>query len=240
MSAPVANHSPLVYYPFILVFVAVVFYQLKSRDTPVLLATIVVSLWAYYAYQEWQKRERVREETDQASMTQLTKIPESFRGTSLPLTPVDAQFLPKKNTRYLTYNPHLVAILKDLTFTKMFDKARYYHLVLLMDRYQKTYIYLLIRRYRIQEGVPIFYDLYESILEQIYSMAVNVPVELKHTYGLNTHERIHLQIDAFKGLFKTMVTILQNYAELELKLPHFPEWLPSSANGYAGRTHVLP
>lgn len=232
--------SLLTYYPFVLVFVAVVFYQLKSRETPVLLAIVIVSLWGFYVYQEWQKREQVRQETDKASFANLTHIPEDYRDKALPLVPVDAQFLPKKNTRYLVYNPHLVAILKDLAFTKMFDKARYYHLVLLMDRFQKTYIYLLIQRYRIHEGVPIFYDLYESILEQIYSMAVNVPLELKHTYGLNTHERIQYQIGGFKGLFKTMTTILQNYAELELKEPYFPEWIPSAANGYNERKNVLP
>jgi len=232
--------SLLMYYPFILVFIAILFYQLKSRDTPVLLAMIIVTIWGYYVYQEWQKRDEIQRATDKTTFEKLTEIPTEYGNKALPLVPVDAHFLPKQNTRYLKYNSHLVEILKDLAFTKMFDKARYYHLVLLMDRYQKTYIYLLIQRYRIQEGVPIFYDLYESILEQIYSMAVNVPLELKHTYGLNTHERIQAQIQGFKGLFKTMVTILRNYAELELKLPYFPEWIPASANGYTERKNVLP
>jgi hypothetical protein len=98
----------------------------------------------------------------------------------------------------------------------------------------------LIQRYRIQEGVPVFYDLYESALEGIYSMAVHVPLELKHTYGLNPHERIHAQIANFQGIFKTMVEILRNFAELELKLPYFPEWIPSSANLYDDRKNVLP
>lgn len=219
---------------------AVVFYQLKSRETAVLLAIGLVSLWGYYVYQEWQKREGERASRDESSIEALTQIPPEYGQKALPLTPIDAQFLPKKNTRYLRHNPQLLSILKDLTFTKMFDKARYYHLVLLLDRFQKTYMYLLVQRYRMQEGVPIFYDLYEAILEQIYSMAVNVPVELKHTYGLTPHERIHAQIDHFKGLFGTMVAILRNYAELELKLPYFPEWLPASAHSYAERKNVLP
>lgn len=223
-----------------LLFFAIVFYQLKQRDTAVLVAGVLITLWGYLAYQEWNRRVQQAAEEDTASVQKLTTVPDAYGGKSLPLAPIDAQFLPKKNTRYIRYNPHLVALLKDLQFTKRFNEAGYYHLVLLLDRFQKTYVYLLIQRHRIQDGVPMFYDLYESALESIYSMAVHVPVKLRHTYGLTPHERIQAQIANFQGIFKTMVEILRNFAELELKVPYFPEWLPSSANLYRERKNVLP
>lgn len=226
---------------FIMVlFFAVVFYQLRQRDTVVLLAGLLITLWGYMAYTEWARRTEQAAAEDTASAERLTEIPPEFAKKALPLAPIDAQFLPKKNTRYIRTNPHLVALLKDLQFTKAFNTAGYYHLVLLLDRFQKAYIYLLIQRTRIQDGVPIFYDLYESALESIYSMAVHVPVKLRHTYGLTPHERIQAQIANFQGIFKTMVEVLRNFAELELKLPYFPEWLPSSASLYRERKNVLP
>lgn len=226
----------------IFLFSAVVFAQLKSRDTSVLLAGLLVSLWLYAYYFHPSPASAIVSAptpTDPAALASTPTVPTTFAGKSLPLAPIDAQFLPKKNTLYLKYNPHLVALLKDLAFTKMYNAAGYSHLVLLLDRFQKTYIYLLIQRYRIADGVPIFYDLYESALEALYAMPVHVPVSLRHTYGLNPHERIQAQITQFKGIFKTMVDILRNFAELELKVPYFPEWLPAAAPG-SDRKNVLP
>lgn len=224
----------------LVLFFAVVFYQLKQRDTAVLMAGVLITLWGYFTYNEWRSRAQLAAKEDTTSAVRLTEIPSEFSQKALPLTPIDAQFLPKKNTRYIRTNPHLIGLLKDLQFTKAFNKAGYYHLVLLLDRFQKTYIYILIQRHRVQEGVPIFYDLYEAVLESIYSMAVHVPVKLRHTYGLVPHERIQAQIANFQGIFKTMVEVLRNFAELELKVPYFPEWLPSSANLYHERKNVLP
>jgi hypothetical protein len=235
----------------ILLFSALVFAQLRTRDTSVLLAALLVSLWAYAYYTSRSAAAPPGSGSGSGSGPSLTQtspgvpsgipeVPDSFAGKYLPLAPIDAQFLPKKQSRYLRYNPHLIALLNDLAFTKMYNAAGYAHLILLLDRFQKTYIYLLIQRYRIQDGVPIFYDLYESALESLYSMPVNVPVSFRHTYGLDPHERIHANIALFKGIFKTMVEILRNFAELELKLPYFPEWLPAAAPIGNERKNVLP
>jgi hypothetical protein len=230
---------------------ALVFYQLKSLDTPVLLASLLITIWGYTVYTQWNPtcageagaklreadaklREagaKLREAGEAGAKLREAgeageNLPNSYHDKALPLTAVEAQQVPRKGLRYLSQNIHLKTILEDLRFTQMFDKGRYQHLRLLMNQYQKTYMYLLGRRYGIREGVPIFYDLQDAILEILYSLAVNVPVKLRHTYGLNPHERIHHQIEIFLGLTRTMTDILQNFAIIELKEPYFPEWVP--------------
>lgn len=222
----------------ILILFAIVFYQLRHSDTVILLSIIILSLWGYYGLMRWNQytEKQIQEKSDE--IEKVTHIPEELANKSLPNQIVDLQFLPKKNTRYLKRNPLLLEILKDLRFVMMFDKARYYHMVLAMDRYQKAYIYMLIGRYRIQDAMQQFYDLQDIILEYMYSFIVATPVKLRHTYGVLPHERIHTQIDEFLKLAKTMTEVLRNFATLELKLPYFPEYVPKSYEN--NRKNVLP
>jgi hypothetical protein len=229
---------------------SLVFYQLKTLDISVLMATMLISLWGVYVYNSGALNSMFRQTgaedaaTGARAAATSDSLPEVYHDKALPLTPVEAQQVPRKGLKYLSKNPHLLAILDDLRFTQMFDKGRFQHLRLLMNQYQKTYMYLLGRRYRIRVGVPILYDLQDGILEILYSLAVNVPVKLRHTYGLDPHARIHAQIDAFLGLTRTMTEILQNFSIIELKEPYFPEWMPRSFpikdSGSTERKNVLP
>lgn len=221
-----------------LILVAIVFYQLRHSETVVLLSILIVSIWGYYAWISWKDYQQSSQETSNKEIEKITDIPKEFEHKSLPTTIVDLQFLPKQSTKYLKRNPLLIDILRDIRFIKMYDKARYYQLVLAMDRYQKTYIYMLIKRYRIQDAIQGFYDLHDLILEYMYSFIVITPVKLRHTYGLNPHERIHFQIEQFLKLSKTMVDILRNFASLELNLPYFPEYVPRTYEN--NRKNVLP
>ena len=222
----------------ILLIGAVLFYQLQHSETVTLLAILIVSIWGYYLWMEWKQTQEKSKKEQTSEIEKITNIPKYYANTSLPNQIVDLQFLPKENTKYLKRNPLLIDILKDIRFITLFDKARYYHLVLAMDRFQKTYIYMLIRRYRIQDAMPLFYDLQELILEYMYSFIVITPVKLKHTYGLYPHERIHLQIEQFQKVSKTMVDVLHNFGTIELKLPHFPEHVPKTYQN--NRKNVLP
>lgn len=222
----------------ILILFAVLFYQLRQSDTAILLSILLISLWGYVTYIHWKKSEDLKENENSETLQKITSIPTDIGKTSLPSNIIDLQFLPKQNTKYVQKNPLLVDILRDIRFVRMFDKARYYQLVLAMDRFQKAYIYMLVRRYRIQDAMQGFYDLQDHILELLYSFIVVTPVKLRHTYGLEPHKRIHLQIEQFLKISKTMVDVLRNFSELELKLPYFPEHIPKTYE--SERKNVLP
>jgi hypothetical protein len=222
----------------LLVLTALIFYQLRHTDTVVLLAIVIISIWGYYGWNIWKNQHDISSQQSTEELEKILHIPKELEQKNLQTNIVDLQFLPKQSTKYLKRNPLLIDILKDIRFIKMFDKARYYQLVLTMDRYQKTYIYMLIRRYRIQDTMQTFYDLQDLILEHMYSFIVISPVKLRHTYGLTPHERIHIQIEQFMKVSKTMVDVLRNFASLELKLPYFPEHVPKTYEN--DRKNVLP
>lgn len=223
----------------ILLFGAILFYQLRHQDIVILLALLIISLWGYVGYQHWKQNQDILKTSKESDIEKITTIPtQAYQNKSLPNNVVDLQFLPKKNTRYLQKNPHFIQILSDLRFLQLYDKYRYYDLVFAMDRYQKTYMYMLTRRYRIQDAIQSFYDLYDRILEIMYSYTVSTPVRMRHTYGINPYERIHINIDTFMGIGRTMTDILRNYSEIELNLPHFPEHIPKTYE--SDRKNVLP
>lgn len=127
--------------------------------------------------------------------------------------------VPVKGFIYLAENPPLVEIMQKLRVVRMFDRPRFQELAVTLDKLQKTYMYLLGKRLTPQEGVPIFFDLKDRVLELLYSFYFVTPMKLKHVYGLKPHARIQESVRTFAALSTKMNDVLRDFVRIELGEP---------------------
>lgn len=220
----------------------VAFHGLTRASATTLLATMLAAGGAYVAYQHLKAQTAAIQGASKDDRRFFDRECSDRKETNF-----DRHFaaaFPRKGLRYLWRNEGLVGIAKDVVIVRMFDRARYGDLLLLMDQLQKTYTYILDGRYRPDQYVPVFADLRQAIRENMYSMYVILPLRLKHTYGLNPQLTLQQNIDAFTRLSRTMLAVLKSYARKTANANYFPIEAdlpaPAPALAHRGRVHMLP
>lgn len=139
--------------------------------------------------------------------------------------------------RFLPKNPALAAIAHDLRFVRIFDKARYADLLLYMEKFQKTYMYVLGDRYDLRSYTGTLMDLRDTISETLYSLVFAVPATFRHTYGFLPYPILQRNIEMFQALSRKMLQVTENYARARGH-PYFPTIGPRPYE--ATRPHQLP
>ena len=128
-----------------LFFVATIAYLLKGNTTEILLQIIILAglSWVLYGYLE-NKSTSIEKSIDDR-YNYLDKIGKERTETNLEIYNISK--FPKKGFIYLQKNQILIDIAIDLSLLKMFDRGKYGDLLVLMNQFQKTYIYILTERY---------------------------------------------------------------------------------------------
>lgn len=139
--------------------------------------------------------------------------------------------------RFLPQNPSLRTIAEDLRFVRTFDKARYADLLLHMEKFQKTYQYILGERLPPRFAVGTMMDLRDAVLEILYGLVYAVPATFRHTYGFLPYPIISGNIETFTDLSRKMLKVIENYAKAKGE-PYMPPTLPKGHE--LNRTNRLP
>jgi len=215
---------------------AILFYQLQSSDSKTLSSLLLVTLWggAAWYYLQSKNQEVVTQQEEEAAALEVDN--KSHQVTTTPNFYVQ----PQKELAYLKKNQVLVNLTKELQFVKTFDKQKYQDLLVLLNAYQKVYMYILAERYPCQSYVPTFIDLRENILELLYQMYLVVPKTLKHIYGVDPYATLEKSIDTFLKLSRNQLKILENFCRLDLKEFYFPETNPMPFDEKVDRKNILP
>lgn len=133
---------------------------------------------------------------------------------------------PKSGLKYLREHEQMLKVAQNLLYLRVFDRARYQEVLLLMDRLQKVYIYILVGRYDCRLGFNLFMDIREMLREKLYSFYIVVPMRTKHMYGLDPHKELDSSITEFTVLTRKMIRVLENYARRECKTPYLDPSMP--------------
>ena len=109
----------------------------------------------------------------------------------------------------------------------MFDRGKYGDLLVLMNQFQKTYIYILTERYYFDSYFKTFIDIGDQILELMYGMYFVMPSSaMKHVYDVIPYELIEKNIERFTVLKRKMIKILESFGKKQLGIQYIPENLP--------------
>ena len=204
---------------------AVIYNQLARASNHTLLAMIVMAgiaaLMAYYIND--QVRANAKATTDREQLLNADGLPSGRRETSFSGSRVLPATFPKKGFKYLKENSVFVDMVMDLRVVKMFDKARYADLLLLLDQLQKTYMYVLAGRYHPVSHIPTFMDIRDSVLESLYGLVFVLPSSFKHVYGIDPEKLMQDTVSRFTVASRTMADVLKSFAEKTAKMPHVPD-----------------
>jgi hypothetical protein len=225
----------------LLFFGATIAYLLRGNTTEILLQIIILAGIAWIAYGYLQNKSTATQNTIADSFSQLNKIGKERAETNLEINNIS--HFPKKGFIYLQKNQILMDIANDIALLKMFDRAKYGDLLVLMNQYQKTYIYILVERYYFESYYSTFIDLGDQILELMYSMYFVMPSSaMKHVYDVIPYELIEKNIERFTVLRRKMLKTLESFGKKQLGVKYIPESLPKpSDNSFDDiKTRLLP
>jgi hypothetical protein len=139
-----------------------------------------------------------------------------------------------KKLRYLKENKSLMDIITNLRFTLKFSRTRYTDIILNLNKLMKIYIYILSDRYDATEYLPIFTDIRDNIVEQMYSFFMIIPKTLKHTYGLDPYTEIYRSIYDFNIEYRRMLTILEKFSTIYNNAAYVPDSAYKPYNSVVG------
>lgn len=209
------------YYIFIL---ALIFYLISYLDTSKLLSIIiiiVIALLLYYYYST-KKISKTSEDIVESIKLPLDTFENNKNDKIDNVIQSESYYINKYNNKFkfLIQNTELISIVKNIKFIKKFDRSKYNNLIINMDNLMKIYIYILADRYMINEYLPIFEDINNTILEIFYSFIFVVPDKIKHMYGFDPYVEIEKSTKDYIEYSKKMKIILEKYSIKEKNIHH--------------------
>lgn len=226
------NHSNLI---IILFVIAIIYNVFSNSETTTILSVILLMIGGsiYISMYSSSKLEKNEYDTDMISKPKKadidTIIEQRMKQNDRTATPSTSYYIksfPTKGLKYLRENEKMLPIAKNLVYLQVFDKGRYEDLLLLMDRLQKIYMYILVGRYECRQGLNTFMDIRDLLLKTLYSFYIVLPMKTKHMYGLDPHGELDKSINGLTALTRYMITVLENYARRECKTPYVDPTLP--------------
>jgi hypothetical protein len=194
---------------------ALLFYQLSQTSVKTLLVIGLMILYAagvfYYKYMESSKFAETTAERQQKMHDAI--LPNQIAHSDqygVKRFPRDGKF------HYLPHNSDLMDIAHDIRFVRSFDKARYADLLLHLDKFQKTYMYLLADRLVCSDGIPTLLDYRVIILELLQSMILIVPKSLKHSYGLSPFDVLEKNVQRFTAVSRVMLQVIEAHCKTQI------------------------
>lgn len=218
------------------VVAAVVFAQVSAANTNTILALLFMMGATATAFVFVLSPKRSAQST--AAATQDSRLQAAIGDRREAYT--DPYSIARFNKlRFLPQNPSLRAIAEDLRFVRTFDKARYGDLLLHMEKFQKTYQYILGERMPPRFGIHTLMDLRDAVLEIMYSLVFAVPATFRHTYGFLPYPVITQNTETFTALSRKMLQVVENFARAQGE-PYVPPVAPKAHETGNGRAHRLP
>jgi hypothetical protein len=211
------------YYIFIL---ALIFYLISYLDTSKLLSIIIIIIiiiaFSFYYYYSSENITKTSEKIVESIKLPVDAFENDKKDKKDNIIQSESYYIKKYDNKFkfLIQSTELVSIVKNVKFIKKFDKSKYNNLIVNIDNLMKIYIYILADRYMINEYLPIFEDIHNTILEIFYSLIFVVPDKIKHMYGFDPYTEIEKSTKDYIEYSKNMKIILEKYSIKEKNIHH--------------------
>lgn len=193
---------------------AIVFFILSKQSSSLLITIMIIMILAYYIDIYLRHQQTVENNAFKTSTDKLKNDVKDMVEVSAYNVYIKEN---NKQLKYLVKNKNLMTILHNIRFMKKFNKAVYNKIVMYMDKLMKIYVYILADRYDTNTFLPLFSDVKNQILEQMYSYIFIIPESFKHTYGFDPHVEFDKSIADFIKKTNAMQSIIENYAKIGKK-----------------------
>jgi len=210
---------------FLMFLLAVIFYQIQKAELKTVVSMLLITVWGAAVWYYLQDKSKKAADTSDVVLEKVNTA--NLKHPEIISSNFAIKSAPKKGLVYLKENNVLTGIIKDIGFLKTFDLQKYQELLVYMNQYQKTYMYILAERYPSQSYVPTFLDTRENILELLYQCYLVVPAQFRHIYGFDPYQVLEKNIQTFHKLSRTMIEVLENFCRMDLKEYYFPMSQPA-------------
>lgn len=199
------------YYVAILIL-SLIFFIISSNDIKILLSIIIIIIIGYYYFNIINDYEIKNKENEINIIKSVNNDIKNRKYTNN-----ENYYLKKfnKNIKYLTNDKKLLDIILNIKFTIKYDYEKYTNIINYIDNFYKIYMYILANRYDIKDYFTTFLSLRDTIIKEMYSIFVILPVKMENYYGFNSFDELKKSINDFTLHSRKLINILERYARLE-------------------------
>jgi len=199
----------------VLITLAFIYYITLNINIKNLVSIIIIILLFYYYYfSNHANREKDKDDSNK-SIHKVDKdvnerkdiVSENYYVKQFP-----------SDLKYLKRNERLMSIIYNVDFVKKFNKSLFSELLIYSDKLMKIYIYILCDRYSAEHYLETFLYTRNNILQILYSLIINIPPKLNHTYNIDTYAEIEKTTNDFILYTRDMIVTIENYSKLNNKV----------------------
>jgi hypothetical protein len=199
------------YYIAILIL-AIIFFLISNQKLNILIAIIIIIIIGYFylnKIKDYDDNNKLADKNIIASINTDIKERQYISNENY--------FLKKfsNEIKYLQKDKKLLDIILNIRFIKRYDSSKYTNIVLYIDKLYKIYIFILANRYDIKNYFNTFILLRNTIIRELYSIYIVLPVKMKYYYGFNSFDELKKSIADFIEYSRKMITILERYGYQE-------------------------
>jgi hypothetical protein len=194
---------------------AIIFFLISKQNLSILLAIIIIIIISYFYFNEIKHYDDNNKLNEKNIITTINKDIKDRQYLS------DENYFLKKfpnEIKYLQKDKELFNIIINIRFIKRYDKSKYSNIVLYIDKFYKIYMFILADRYDIKKYFNTFLILRNTIIKELYSIYIILPMKMKYYYGFDSFDEIKKSITKFIDYSRKMITVLERYGYQEKKV----------------------
>jgi hypothetical protein len=199
-------------YYIALLILAIIFFFISNKNIQILLSIIIIFIIGYYYFNKINE------------FNIINKMNEDNIIKSLNSDIKDRQYISNDNyylkkfpekIKYLYKDKTLLNIVTNIRFIKKYDYDKYTNIVYQIDKLYKIYIFILANRYDVNIYFNTFILLRNTILKDLYSIYIILPMKMKFFYGFNSFDELKKSILDFTSYSRKLITIIERFAKQE-------------------------
>ena len=199
------------YYIAILI-ISLIFFIISTNEVKILLSIIIIIIISYYYYNKIIEYNNVNIQNQNniiKSVNDDIKNRKYINNENFYLKKFN------KNIKYLINDKVLLDIILNIKFTMKYDYEKYTNIINYIDNLYKIYMYILANRYDIKDYFTSFLSLRDTIIKEMYSIYIILPMKMEYYYGFNSFDELKKSINDFINHSRKLISILERYAKLE-------------------------
>lgn len=209
-------------YYFAIFILALIFFLISNKNPSILITIIIIIIIAYF----YLPKINDFNNSIKTSFDNKIKILNNDIKDKSKYAHLNDNFFIKdfpKSLKYLNKDPFIVNLLLNIRFIKLFDEARFDNLINLFEKFIKIYIFILGNRYDINTHFTTFLDLRTTIIKELYSIYIIVPVKLKFIFNINIPNTIKTTINDFIIYSRKLIITLERFGFENKGLVYLPD-----------------
>ena len=195
-----------------IIILSIIYFLISNQNINILIAIIIILILSYLYFNKINNYNNDNKLTDENIITAINKDIKERQYLSN-----ENYFLKKfpNEIKYLHKDKELFNIIINIRFIKRYDASKYSNIVFYVDKLYKIYMFILADRYDIKKYFSTFLLLRTTIIKELYSIYVILPLKMKYYYGFDSFNEINNSIKKFIEYSRNMITILERYGYQE-------------------------